>query len=1055
MPLSLSPKSPMLKQALLLAAGTAALTVVTSPVARAQAPVTSPPPEQLKKEAAYLKEVKVPDGFDLTLFSSPPQSNYPVFVASSVDGTVYVSSDKNGSLDRAPKRGSIIRLRDTDGDGRADESKAFVPDVDSPRGLVWDHDRVYVMHPPHLSAFIDHNGDGVADEQKVLVKNIAFGFKDRPADHTSNGVTLGIDGWLYLAIGDFGFMEAEGTDGKKLQFRSGGVVRVRPDGTDLQVFSKGTRNILEVAISPTMEAFSRDNTNDGGGWDIRFHHFTGLEHHGYPSLYMNFNDEAVQPLADYGGGSGCGAAWLAEPGFPPGYQNVPLTADWGKEWIYRHEVTPKGSTFTDKAHEFLKAPRVTDLDVDGSSHIYAASWKGASFTYVGEDVGFLVRVTPKGYQAPPMPDFEKLPDLELVKLLSDASSRRSLEAQRTLLRRPVKAETTAALQTLAADASAALAARTAALFALKQSLGEQSSVFIASLTKDAAIRALAIRALGDRGGVSPVEATAAVLAGLKDELPRVRLESEIAMARLNLKAEAAAVTPLLADADAVVVHTAVRSLILLEAADAALAVVDTPGTTDPRRAGALRVLQALHTKPVVDALLQRLAAEQDSARRRGLLSALCRLYYTDGVWKGDSWGTRPDTSGPYYQTAVWSESPAIQQALRGVLKQASTEEATFLLNEMSRHKLQDDAALAQAISMAAKDPSLVPVAVNQLLRSSSLPAEGIPLLIAAAADPKSADPVRLQAITALARTDSAEGVAASLTGLPKFKDRDQRGKAAEAMLGTAKLENHHTLLEKAAEKLDGGPSLWADAGLLTLANAKSGSPEARQLSQAALDKGWTDPARRVQILQAVVRTRQRSWADRVIFALKDTDSAVAAAAKEAVKALKLDPSAAAGPLLETMDTAAILAALKDAKGDAAVGQQIFLQAGCVACHTVSKDEAQRGPFLGNIADTYKRNELAEAILDPNKTLAQGFVTNFFELKDGTSQMGFVTQEAADKVVIRNVAAQEITIPTADIVKREKLPTSLMPPGLMAKFSAKDLASLLDYLQSLAKAAHGA
>jgi putative heme-binding domain-containing protein len=151
-----------------------------------------------------------------------------------------------------------------------------------------------------------------------------------------------------------------------------------------------------------------------------------------------------------------------------------------------------------------------------------------------------------------------------------------------------------------------------------------------------------------------------------------------------------------------------------------------------------------------------------------------------------------------------------------------------------------------------------------------------------------------------------------------------------------------------------------------------------------------------------------------------------------------------------MDPAKVLPAVLAAKGGAVVGQQIFLQAGCVACHTVTKDEALKGPYLGNIAETYKRPELAEMILDPNKTIAQGFVTNLFELADGTTQMGFVTTEAADKVVIRNVAAQEITLKTADIKKRDKLPASLMPPGLMLNFTAKDFASLLDYLESLAK-----
>ena len=41
-------------------------------------------------------------------------------------------------------------LRDTNGDGRADETKVFC-EVDAPRGLVWDHDRLYLVHPPHLS----------------------------------------------------------------------------------------------------------------------------------------------------------------------------------------------------------------------------------------------------------------------------------------------------------------------------------------------------------------------------------------------------------------------------------------------------------------------------------------------------------------------------------------------------------------------------------------------------------------------------------------------------------------------------------------------------------------------------------------------------------------------------------------------------------------------------------------------------------------------------------------------------------------------------------------
>jgi putative heme-binding domain-containing protein len=114
------------------------------------------------------------------------------------------------------------------------------------------------------------------------------------------------------------------------------------------------------------------------------------------------------------------------------------------------------------------------------------------------------------------------------------------------------------------------------------------------------------------------------------------------------------------------------------------------------------------------------------------------------------------------------------------------------------------------------------------------------------------------------------------------------------------------------------------------------------------------------------------------------------------------------------------------------------------------DEPQKGPFLGTIAQTYTRADLAMNIIDPGKTIAQGFATEMFTLKDGTAQMGFVTFESADEVKVRNIAAQEFTYKTGDIAKREKLPNSLMPPGLVNSLTLREFASLLDYLESLSK-----
>ena len=88
---------------------------------------------------------------------------------------------------------------------------------------------------------------------------------------------------------------------------------------------------LEVAVSPLLDGFARDNTNDGGGWDVRFHHFTGLEDHGYPRLFKYFANEIIPPLADYGGGFRLCAAWIDEPGIPASWNNAPFTADWASD----------------------------------------------------------------------------------------------------------------------------------------------------------------------------------------------------------------------------------------------------------------------------------------------------------------------------------------------------------------------------------------------------------------------------------------------------------------------------------------------------------------------------------------------------------------------------------------------------------------------------------------------------------------------------------------------------------------------------------------------------
>jgi putative heme-binding domain-containing protein len=134
-------------------------------------------------------------------------------------------------------------------------------------------------------------------------------------------------------------------------------------------------------------------------------------------------------------------------------------------------------------------------------------------------------------------------------------------------------------------------------------------------------------------------------------------------------------------------------------------------------------------------------------------------------------------------------------------------------------------------------------------------------------------------------------------------------------------------------------------------------------------------------------------------------------------------------------------------GDVTLGQQLFKSQGCFNCHTTTPDQPPKGPFLGGISTRYKRAELCESVMKPNAKIAQGFETQWFKTKDDIVE-GFVTRESGDEVEFRTVTGATTVLKKADIKSRGKRDTSVMPEGLVAKLTPKDLADLMAYLESL-------
>jgi len=460
----------------------------------------------------------------------------------------------------------------------------------------------------------------------------------------------------------------------------------------------------------------------------------------------------------------------------------------------------------------------------------------------------------------------------------------------------------------------------------------------------------------------------------------------------------------------------------------------------------------------VSGLLARLEATADPAVRRDLLAAICRLHFREGAWKGDSWGTRPDTRGPYYQPEAWEETPRIAKALAAALAAAAPADAAALVREMGRNRIGSEAAVERLVALADRDPALLADAVAQLADLDVVPALAVPLLTRAVDESAVSEQTVGLAVAALAKADTEDAVRAALAGLARLRSaagapdaaaaRKTLETAGAAFVAGPRLDQHHVFLERQADAA-GAAARWADAALLALSARGGAAAEARAAATAAVERGWqSGSGRRVQILEAADAIRHRAWAPRILAALDDADDDVRRAAAAAVKTLGLVRVADATPRLAVLPSGDALAAVLGAAGDKATGEAVFARATCGTCHTVRQDQPQKGPYLGTIARTYRRRDLAEAILHPDKSIAQGFASEVFVMADGTAHQGYVSLQGADEVRIRTATGQEVVLDAAAIEERHKLPTSIMPTGLMGTFTVREFASLLDYLESL-------
>jgi putative heme-binding domain-containing protein len=1027
-----------------------------------------------RSEEEILKTVKLPEGYAATVFAKAPAVGYPTSVSAAIDGTLFVAVDENGSIGRTRNepgkpRGKVLRLRDTDGDGRADEIRVFA-EMESPRGVIWDGlagagpGTLYVMHPPSLTAFIDADGDGVADRQDAILSGLGFDLGFRGADHTTNGCRLAPDGFIYIAVGDYGFTKATAKDGTSLSMRGGGIVRVRPDGTGFEIVSRGQRNICDVAISPQIDLFTRDNTNDGGGWNVRLSHVPQGAEMGYPTRFIHFPEDIVQPLADLGSGSPCGALWIEEPGLEKGL----YTVEWGRNAIMHHRLSRQGAGWKhEEQTEWLKLVRPTDIDVDASGAIFISSWEGATFEYNGPNAGYILRVLKKDAPRSAQP---ALGAGELKAALASESATLRLAAQREAIRLAKAEQHWQPRDFLDLAQASARVGRTSAAatawFAFAQTSRDTPPPFDLAKWKasPAEVRWLQVQVLAH--GAPHLDDGEILIAGLADADARVRAAAITGLRRKGKTHAAPDIAPLVADADPLVAHLAGGALSEWKASAACLAALDAALGAHPPDAraiaiadGALRALYAMAETAVVQSVIERLKqAPQGNPLRRGILNALCRLANIDAPYlePKEWWGTRPDTSGPVYKPIDWEATPAIVAALKAELDSASEDDARWLIQRMVLTKVNFPGLIPLMLEKAGRDTAAKLTAIEGLFRpNNSLPKEAIDVLGAVAADAAENPELRARALRLLQRGSVHGSVFPSaLAAFAPFAGNEIGQPALAAAFEDFSRDGRHTKwigdLSKIAADKDAPLRTLAQTILVNLATSslvQGADKEKAGQAVAGLWAGKAKPEVLATLLAVAARTGAKQYAAEIRSHLDHPENAVAEAALFAVQKLGLGDDAPAAELIGTLPYEEVFAAVQKG-GDAAKGRDVYLRSGCIACHTITHDEPPKGPVMSAAARIYDRAALTESILRPSAKLAQGFESTWIRTKKGEHHEGFVTREGGDNLDLRNIAGQTVLIEKADIAERGHREQSMMPEGLLNAFTPEELAHLLAYLESL-------
>ena len=947
------------------------------------------PDPDIKKE---LESMTVPEGLEVNLFASDPILKNPINMNWDTKGRAWVSMSSTYPHIKPGKEPNdkIVILEDTDNDGVADKSIVFADGLLVPHSVMPVQGGAYVCSATEFLFLADTNGDDRYDEKRIIFE----GFGNADVHHMIHSMRWSPWGEIYFnqSIYINSFIE---TRWGRRRLNGSGVWRFRPESERLEIFARGTVNPWGHAIDKWGQSFITDGAGGQG------------PHYTFPGAAFRNSVGAPRTLKGLvpGKPNGTGCEIISGRHFPLEWNGSIVENDFRANRTVRYEISESGSGYKAKevqtlVHSSRQTYRPVDLKMGPDGALYIVDWYNAIIDHGEVDFHHPLRDKSHGriwrLRAKNSPLIEKI-DInassieQLLDLLKKPEMHTRNQAKRELVNRKItevipKIDTWLGNLSKEGDKSDHHVLEALWLRASLRAPDEKLLTRVLN-SKEAKSRAAGVRILSHWFNYikKPYDLLRKTV---KDPNPRVRLETVNALREINsLEATNIALTALEMPSDIWLDYG--LWMVARESRNHWLPALQSGieiFNGDPNQ---LRfALEAAGDSRAISRLVDLLKEIKiDDQNIKNILKTIAGL----GNSKELDIALSIATSNPILLDSIASASKYNESKPKGINK------VIPLLSHENLGVRQAAAELAGEWKIKGSSTAL-----KLIVQKSKTPLE------------------QFRAAETLRKIESLD----VLESLSKSKESNGARMAALASLAQAKPK----------EAIDGliqvlpncSDSLEFDLLFQSFINREQGVDQLRNV----IEKTKLSKSLAIQGVR-LARASGRDFPD-LISALNHSGN---------LKSIPLN--------LSQKQREEIISKIK-ISGNPKRGAEVYKRksTACMLCHKIENAGGLVGPDLSSIGSYAQPAAILDSILSPSDDIKQGYETSIITLTDNSIVAGVFQRHSDTSTLVRETSNNMIKIPKDDIVKLEKSPISLMPPGLTSKLRKDELIDLMSFLVNL-------